>query len=248
MSQVIYGRRESPAKQQLTANGRRGLPNCKGACLEWNGQKRWRYVEPVTGAAEGPKNKEGSEKNWFVGRFTRRRLRCQGPSRGNRATPPSPANGVGRRQNAQRSFPLGRLPPWRGAAAATRRTHVEIRAAQRLRDTQGASVALPTSRCSGLAPMEKKEGGPHAPKRPCVRTGASNFSRAAERSWGCGKSETVEDGREQSRGKVIENSPVAGRLPKDRGENPTKSPANWHLYQGLGGTQCPRNLVQSWRA
>ena len=155
LSQVIYGRRESQKKRQLTANGRRGLPNCKGACLEWNRQKRWRYVEPVTGSAEGPKNKGGSEKNWFVGRVTRRRLRCQGPSRGNRATPASPANGGWATPECATQLPSRPTAPVAGAAAATRRTHVEIGALHRLRDIKGAFAALPISRCSGLVPLER---------------------------------------------------------------------------------------------
>ena len=75
--------------------------------------------------------------------------------------------------------------------------------------------------------LMRRSGRASGPGRP--------LSRAAERGCRCGKSETVEDGREQLCGKVIEKSPVAGRLPKDRRKKPAKSPLNWHPYEGLGG-------------
>ena len=103
LSQVIYGRRESQEKQQLTAN-RWGLPTCGGPALRGTDKKDDSTWNPLLEAQKGRKTKKAANKK--IGSSADSRggaCAVRAPRRGNRATPASPANGVGQRQNAQRS-------------------------------------------------------------------------------------------------------------------------------------------------
>ena len=92
LSQVIYGRRESQKKRQLTANGQRGLPNCKGACLKSGTDKKddgtW---NPLLEVQKGRKTKKAAKK-----------IGSSAESRGGACAVRAPEEGIERPQRLRR--------------------------------------------------------------------------------------------------------------------------------------------------
>ena len=104
LSQVIYGRRESQKKRQLTANGQRGLPNCKGACLKSGTDKKddgtW---NPLLEVQKGRKTKKAAKKIGSSAESRGGACAVRAPVEGIERPQRLRRMGVGQRQDAQRS-------------------------------------------------------------------------------------------------------------------------------------------------